>query len=453
MDRMTGGAAHSITRAQHGERYELGHAPTRQEHGVVQTDDDSRAAKLGELAKLPSLGEVLSAWTARIAADQMEDKRVPFYKLRLTPTGLLSSGKAGLPMTYRIFGHLIRGWCSPPRNVAQCLIRLRIAELPTQSTPTGQLPQSTPTGQLPTDGVLHSPLACAYNDYLGQRNDRERARLRLTSEDDSAAERVTIRTRVIRTALETPEGEPQRYTERRTVIGAVTDTHSGPSGDDAAMITALSVAFAGSSATARAQAYRGIEESELRAVFPAFEVEIPSTGGSEKWTAYLTARNSETGAKSWSISAGLYRTADGATVACEAVQRSGRHVGSRVAERMVEVAEGAATLLRKLTETAAELAAKETPWSEDETLKKLRAAVQGTVLAEGEALCGLAWQLGETVQRGRITVGAIMNALGRVAAECETRAQAKPLEILAGRVLVEGWDELKAVATESEVES
>lgn len=443
MDRMTGGPALSLTRAGAAERHELSHAPARQEHGVVHTDDDGRAAKLGELAKLPSLGEVLSAWTARIGADQMEDKRVAFNKLRLTPTGLLSSGKAGLPMTYRIFGHLIRGWCSPPRNVAQCLIRLRIAELPRIGG--GPAPESST--------LLHSPRSCAYNDYLGQRNERERSRLALTGENDEAAERVTIRTRVLRTALETPEGEPQRYLERRTVIGAVTDTHSGPSGDDAALIAALSIAFAGSSSTARAQAYRGIEESELRAVFPALEVEIPSTGNAEKWTAYLTARNSETGAKSWSISAGLYRTTDGATVACEAVQRAGRHVGERVAERMVEVANGAADLLRKLTETAAELAAKETPWSEDETLKKLRAAVAGTVLSEGDALCGLAWALGETVQRGKITVGAIMNALGRVAAECQTRAQAKPLEILAGRVLVDGWDELKAVATESEVES
>lgn len=442
MDRMT--AAPSITRARANELYEVEAAQNRQEHGVVHADDDGRAAKLGELAKLPSLGEVLSAWTARIAADQMEDKRVPFRKLRLTPTGLLSSGKAGLPMTYRIFGHLIRGWCSPPRNVAQCLIRLRTAALPTSSTP---------SSELPTVATLHSPRACAYNDYLDQRNERERARLNLVGDTDEAAERVTIRTRVLRTAIETPEGQPQRYLERRTVIGAVTDTHSGPCGDDAAMIAALSIAFAGASSTARASAFRGIEESEIRAVFPALEVTIPATGGSEKWTAYLTARNSETGAKSWSISAGLYRTTDGATVACEAVQRAGRHVGERVAERMVEVANGAAELLTKLTETAGELAAKETPWSEDETLRKLKAAVAGTVLADPNACCGLAWQLGETVQRGKITVGAIMNALGRVAAECETRAQAKPLEILAGRVLVEGWEELKAVASESEVES
>ncbi len=209
-------------------------------------------------------------------------------------------------------------------------------------------------------------------------------------------------------------------------------------------MASLMLAFAGSMDTARASAYRGVDESELRAFFPALKV-LPGAIGAETWTGYITARNSESGAKSWSISAGLYRERDGASVACEAIIRTGRHVGSRVDERMVDVAQGAAELLHKLVEKAGELSRREWEGSVESMLVRLQRALRGTAL-DGDAACGIAWALGEMMQgSGVVTVGMLIDALGRSAAALELRVESRPIEVMLGRMLVDGWAELKAV--------
>lgn len=388
--------------AQIRERASLKSAELRVENGLV-VPSDTRLAQLGRLVELPSLGECLEAWRQRIVDDVCIDYEVPFSNLSLTPAGMISKGKGGLPLTYRTFGNILRSWCAPPRNVARVLV-----ELPAHYD------------------QPHSPRACAFNAYL-QRNPNQ-------------AEKIHLRSRL----LNVPGGE---HLQRRTVIAAVSASHSRADGDDLPLISALTFAFSGSMTAARASAWRGIDETEMRSVFPALEVDVPSAGP-EKWQGYVVARNSETGAKSWSISAGLYRTTDGATVACEAAVRFGRHSGKKVSERMVEAADGASSLLKLLAERAGELAAKVTPWGEEETLKKIRQALVGTFAHEEDACAAIALGLGAV--DGPMTIGKLMNVLGWVGSQAKSRTEARPLEILLGRVLVHGWRELKAVGADEE---
>jgi hypothetical protein len=389
-------------------------AETKNESGVGVPLDENRAAQLGRLAELPSLGEVLGALLKRIEADKCQDDLTPFSSLRLLPNGLLSKGKGGLPVTYRVFGNTLRNWCNPPRNVARVLVTL-----PVDRADGTEAPRAT-----------HSARSCAYNAYL----DRNALNRR--------GDRVVLRSRMLKLGDAT----------RRMIIGVVSESHSLRDGDDDKLVTALAMAFSGALEAARAEAFRGVEESEIRILFPAIEVELSGAG---RWSGYVTARNSETGSKSWNISAGLYRQQDGASVACEAVVRFGRHTGRNVAMKMVEAAWGAERLLRLLSTRAGELAAKLAPWDDTTALKKVREALAGTFACDPDVCCGIAFELGRQA-RGHLTVGALMSVLGELAGAAGRRIEARPIEILLGRVLVSGWSELKAVGSETvdeEVES
>lgn len=428
MDRMTGSTSSlsGILTETTRERLSL-RADMNMNGGLAFSLDETRAAALGRLAELPSLGECLAGWQQRIIDDACRDYPIPFRDLELNADGRLafSEENGPLPMTYRTFGSLLRRYCAPPRNVARVLFELPVLEK-----------------------GLHSPRACAYNAYLERHNAPERARLAIVGGEEGP-EIIWLRSRLLRQA----EVDGVRPPPVRTIIAGLSPTHSLQSGDDDKLITALTIAFAGAGATARATAFRGIDESEMRAVFPALEVQI-ADAGSEKWMGYVTARNSESGAKSWSISAGLYRTKDGASVACEAILRTGRHVGTKVPERMVEVATGAAELLQKLIAEANELASKAAPWSEESTLKRIREALGGTIAHDPDVCCALAFELGRSTgaMSDPITVGLLMNAIGLIGAAAPRRIDARPLEVLLGRVLVQGWKELKAVATDVEAD-
>lgn len=451
-DRMSAGRQFAI--AAHVERREvrLSSAQVLALDGVIVGVDESRAAQLGALAELPSLAEVLSAWAQRRLDDKCEDYPTDFRELLMRPNGELSpfvsteyrpviarENPDALPMTYRTFGNLLRHYCRPPRNVARCLVGLPTnADGPNH---TGRTARSLVDDDI-LDEEYDSPRAVAYNAYLDRKKSDDQ---RVTTITGEPATTVVVRTRLL-PAGEQVDGEATQPM-RRTIIGAVTPTHCLRNGDDDKLIAALSLAFAGNMETARATAFRGVEESEMRALFPALQVEVPGTGA-EKWTGYVTARNSESGAKSWAVSAGLYRSADGASVACEAVVRTGRHVGKKVAERMVEVATGAAELLNDLTERAAELSGRVWVGTTEAFFRKLRQALAGTVAYDPDVCCGIALELGRL--DGPITIGRLMDVLGRIAGGCERRVDARPIEVLLGRLLVEGWTELKAVAVDAE---
>lgn len=434
----------------------------RFENGVVVGEDEARSAQLGKLHELPSLGDVLAAWLEQIRLDECEDYAVDFRELLLAPDGRMDLGfgdkglieKHGtqdqsderlLPMTYRTFGNVVRHYCSPPRNSARNLVELPRAQDP-HAHSGRTMRQQTRAGEM-----ADSPRAIAYNAWLDK---KKRADQTVTSLTGEPATTVLFRSRRIQRRDENgvPASSP------RVLIGVVTPTHCLRDGDDDKLIAAITLAFAGSVDGARGSAYRGIEESELRAVFPALTVSMPDAG-TEKWSGYVTARNSESGAKSWSVSAGLYRSVDGASVACEAIVRTGRHVGSHVAERMCEVAEGAAVLLKELAEKASALAAVKWTGTEAALLKQLRASLQGTVLFDADTCCGLAFDLGMTLSprdylRGvdpicpPVTVGALIDVLGRAAGACTCRVDARPVEVMLGRMLLSGWGEFKSAGTE-----
>lgn len=440
-------------------------ARARFENGVVVGEDEVRAAELGKLHELPSLGETLDGWMTQIGLDECEDYAVDFrdvllaadgrldmghvnrklaeaYGTEINPGGAVTPNHPLLPMSYRTFGNVLRHYCPVRRNAAANLIMLPRAQDPHVHTGrtmrAGVAPLANPnwSGALPD-----SPRATAYNAYLDMKKRSDQTVTSLTGEP---ATPVIFRSRKLR-----------RYDEKgnlasapRVIIGVVSPTHCLRDGDDDKLIAAITLAFAGSVNSARAAAYRGVEESELRAVFPALTVSMPDAG-EEKWSGYITARNSESGAKSWSVSAGLYRPGDGASIACEAIVRTGRHVGSKVAQRMVEVAEGAAALLKELAEKAAELGALKWVGTEAALLKQLRAALNGTPLFDADACCGLAWALGDAVPSGPVTVGALVNVLGRAAGALERRVDARPVEVMLGRTLVGGWADFHAAGTET----
>jgi hypothetical protein len=463
------GSTVKVAVAQHTEAMRL-EARARFENGVVYGEDEQRAAELGKLHELPSLADALGAWMRQISSEHCEDYAVNFRDVLLAPDGRLDMGEPNLdlahahgsdmlngqtrrlPMTYRSFGSLLRDYTSPERNVARNFIRLPRAQDPVAHT--GRTMRALEAnGSQYTDGahvpaMVDSPRAIAFNAML---DERKRSDQRVTSiTGESVQTTVIFRSRLFNRRDE----NGALVSSPRTIFGVVSPTHSLRDGDDDKLIAALSLAFAGHLSTARGAAYRGVEESELRAVFPALEVSIPGTG-TERWSGYITARNSESGAKSWSISGGLYRQADGASVACEAVVRTGRHVGSKVAERMVEVAEGAAALLKTLVEKAGELAGRAWEGTDAQLLRKLREALSGTAIGDADTLCGIAWGLGAGLASGIgevITLGTIINLLGGMAGALPRRVDARPIEVMLGRTLVSGWSEFKSAATEEVTE-
>jgi hypothetical protein len=364
----------SVAKATSIERQAVHRSKVRVQDGVVISEDDARAAELGRLHELPSMAEALAAWTDRISRDVCEDYATDFRNVllaangklaELTPVGfgdfapgrIFSQPPAiGLPLTYKTFGSILRRYCSPPKNVAQCLV-----QLPTNETGPGH---SGATMRL--SSPHDSPRAVAFNAYLDKRKRHDQTITTLTGEPATTA---IFRTRLLPRFDEKGVELPSE----RTAIAVVSPDHCLKDGDDDKLIAALLFAFGDRVQAARGVAFRGVEESELRAVFPTLEIQVPGAG-TEKWHGYIVARNSESGAKSWTISAGLYRAVDGASVACEAVIRTGRHVGRKVAERMVDVANGASELLQRLADKAAELASLPSPWS-NETL--LRAHARG----------------------------------------------------------------------------
>lgn len=387
---------------------------------VVIPEDGAREAAMGEVAKLPVLGKALLDWANQIRIERPADLPTVFEALKMQPNGLISRGGGSMRMTYRVFGGLLRDYCAPPRNVARCLHRLTAAPLAGSEAP--EAPKH------------HSPRSLAYNDYLKQGAATE------------AKKTVYLRTR------ELPyDGANGR--RENVIVGQVTPTHSRTGSDDVVFIEKLHEAFPEELLAMRASHYRGIEVSELRAVIPDMRVEMAP---GEWWSGYLTVRNSEVGAASWSVSAGLYKELDketvdaarrlgfeGATLSIEANERIGVHSGKKVAERVTEALSSAKALLGTLTERASKLAGrdsiKEAGWIVGRLATALKRVGGGDDLQD-QLLGALAMQALVWEKQYAVMSHEVVTFLGQVMTRLTRRGQTYPLERLAGRVLMHGVD-------------
>ncbi len=385
---------------------------TKIEEAVLMPEDGAREASIGKVAELPPLADALAAWERQIAAEKPTDAPTKFKALNLKANGKLSRGNGGLPMTYRVFGEILRSYCSPPRNVARCLVRL-----------------STSQGS-PDAEAAYSPRSAAYNDYLAQ------------GAKANAEETVVLRMRNL------PSGD----TRKTTVVGAVTPTHSGALSDDPVFIAAMKAGFASHELSAiRAKFFRGIEVSELRAVVPAVRVEMAP---GEFWSGYLVVRNSEVGAASWSVSAGLIKEMDevtkeaaqrlgfeGATLSMEAHAARGIHSGKKVGERVEGALIDAKALLATLTDTAGSLAAKTSTKSVEFVVNRLASAIRKVGAGEDLTDTLLAGAALLTPANGKaFTSNEVITYLGQAMVKLSRRGMSYPLERLAGRVLLHGID-------------
>lgn len=359
---------------------------------IIFPKDDERDARLGRAMALPNLDETLNAWLAQRHAEQPMDWPAKLADVRMTGDGRISRGRKGIRSTYRAFGTLVRNWSGRRvRNMAAVLVALPVA---------------TPEEQHAAEVLAkdaHSPRACAVNAFLrsGEQTDT-----------------VIFRTRLV-------DGV-------RTFVAPVTETHSREDSDDPVMIDALRTGFMEALGVARASFYRGLDSSECRIVFPNTTV----TAGRAVWSGYVTAVNSETSTCSWSISAGLYRNHDGATLAVEATGKVGRHVG-RAMVRMVEATEAASFMLRDLMRHADEWMSRPCPWNEAAMLKRLSSALV-KARASDEAIASIAMALAERGTGLAQVIDAIASA---AAGELAGRGRAVALEQMAGRLLIYGWDD------------
>lgn len=383
----------------------------KNDEAVLMPEDGAREASIGKVAELPPLADALAAWTRQIAAEKPTDAPTKFKALNLKASGKLSRGNGGLPMTYRVFGEILRGYTAPPRNVARCLVRL-----------------STSQGSADAEAA-YSPRSVAYNDYLAQ------------GAKANGDETVVLRMRNL------PNGDARRT----TVVGAVTPTHSGTLSDDPVFIAAMQAGFTSHELCAiRAKFFRGIEVSELRAVVPAVRVEMAP---GEFWSGYLVVRNSEVGAASWSVSAGLIKEMDeqtkeaaqrlgyeGATLSMEAHSARGIHSGKKVGERVEGALIDAKALLGTLTDTAGELASATSSKSVEFVVNRLASAIRK--LGAGEDLTDtlLAGAALLTPAGKAFTSNEVITFLGQAMVKLSRRGMSYPLERLAGRVLLNGVD-------------
>jgi hypothetical protein len=405
---------------------------TKQDEAVIYPEDSAREAAIGKVAALPPLADELTRWEAQIKAEKPGDMTPLLGELRLRASGRLARSANGgaRPLTYRVFGEILRGYTAPPRNVARCLVRLR-------------------TSQGSADAeALSSPRSVAYNDYLAQASEKAKG------------ETVVLRTRDLLTGTKDANDTPLRQT---TVVGAVTPTHSGVFSDDPVFIAAVRAGFTSHELSAiRARYFRGIEVSELRAVVPAMRVEMAP---GEFWSGYLVLRNSEVGAASWSVSAGLTKEMDeqtkdaaqrlgfeGATLSVEAHAARGIHSGKKVGERIEAALTDAKALLETLTGTAGALAAKTTTKPTEWVTNRLASAVRRLGLGEemtDQLLAGAALL---TPAGERFTTNEVVTYLGQAMTRLSRRGQSYPLERLAGRVLLNGIDNaLERLAEYSDV--
>jgi len=164
-------------------------------------------------------------------------------------------------------------------------------------------------------------------------------------------------------------------------------------------------------------------------------------------------RNSEVGAASWSVSAGLVREMDDAsfaaakslgfegsqTLAVETNARTGVHrgdAGPKVQDALVS----AKALLATLTEDAGALASAETTRPTEWVVGRLAAAMRKVGAGEEttEELCAAAAMLAP--KGARFTSAEVVSFLGLAMGRLTRRGQTYPLERLAGRVLLEGVD-------------
>lgn len=379
---------------------------------IVQPDDGAREANIGAVAKMPVLGKALLDWAAQIAAESPRDFPTKFGTLQLSATGQLERGGPGsLPVTYRVFGELLRKYCRPPRNAARCLYVL-------------------PAGK--AEEAPFSAMSIAYNAYLDRGAHAKN-------------EMVVLRTRQL------PEGE--KGERRPVIVGAVTESHSGAAGDDPVFIEALMAAYKDSLNSIRARYFRGVEVSELRAVIPNMRVEL---NPNEWWSGYFVVRNSEVGAASWSVAVGLHKemddeTADaarrlgfeGATLTVEATNKLGMHAGKRVGQRLSAALEDGAKVLDELVANANRLAIKHSANHDNNWVAKQLETVIRRLGASEEitdsALLALAFAR-QSWGAYPVESHRVVSFLGTVMVGIPRRAQAYPLERLAGRVLLNGID-------------
>lgn len=372
---------------------------------VVYPTDAAREAKMGRIATLPTLQEALEKWTTQAVNEAPTDFATPFGALKLTATGRLSRGNGGMRLTYRVFGALLRAYCAAPRNIARCLVELPAAI---------------------DDKAATSPRSVAVNAYYagGAQMNQDA--------------KCVIRTRLLNGA--------------RTAVGAVSPTHSLTAGDDLVFIRALREYFSAAERNdMRATIYRGIEISELRVVIPAMRVEVAP---GEWWSGYIVVRNSEIGAASWSISAGLIREMDaatkdaaqrlgfeGATLTVQTASKGGAHHGTKVAQRANEALQGVHKMLATLREGAAERALKTAKHDRLWIRERLERVVKDAGLTEEVETAQLDALLASSGEWShQVTASSVIRTLAQLSTQVTRRSQQLPIERLMGRVLMEGVD-------------
>lgn len=344
--------------------------------------------KLTRFLQLPTLRQLLARWQEQIDREYLPDFTCPLSRLRLTGRGALTAkveDKGGRRMTYRTFATLLRtrgrrgaqGSFKLARNVAENVHSLSTLDL-------GDSPQSI-----------------AYNDFLQRGN-------AIVKETGKGArdEAVVIRSR--------------QY-DAPVIVAAVTQTHSTGEGDDRVFVSALETALAGWLDTARGHVYRGLDVSELRLVLPSTVMLDGSV-----WRGYVGVLNSETGAKAWSVSAGLYREQDGVSLSVAVEAAGGRHVG-HVLPRIVSALEAAQALVADLEQRAAGMVEE---YATAHQLRVLRAACLEAGASEAT------W---ETESKGVRTKAEALSCLARLARGATTRTQGQTWERLAGNLLLHSW--------------
>jgi len=386
---------------------------------LLYPEDGRREADIGATLRMPLLKNALFDWEQQIKHDFPIDVAVQLRNIRMAPDGLLTSNEGALvyadseqkhPMTYRVFGNLLRKYCAPPRNVARCLQRLSISAL-----------------------SMSSPRALAFNDYFRQ-----------AVELGAGNEEVILRLRTLQIA-------PMQVA--KVVVGAVTPHHSLKEGDDQVFIEAIRDQFDGHLEEVRARVFRGVEVSELRAVLPALRVEMAP---GEWWSGYLVVRNSEVGASSWSVHVGLRKelagevadaamrlgsgSANSATLSFETNSRVGVHTGKRIRNRISDALSEGKSMLRMLMTETRRLGADQSAQTDDWVRLRLATAVNSLGASQELSERLVAGAIFLTPENGTFTAREVVAFLGDAMNQLKYRSQSYPLERLAGRVLLNGVD-------------
>ena len=277
--------------------------PTRLEAGQV-VELEAMTRRLPYLLDLPFLNQGLEALVEQVRQEDPRDYKVLLRELAMLPNGHLTRGNSAVAWTYHGLAQLLSGFCDAPRNVTQNVVHLR-----TNSDP----------------NAIWSARAVAFDDIVSQAS-------------ETRTEPLTFRT--------------IQAHGRRALRSVVSSTrHSLEYGDDLVLVGAIRAALGDKINSVKASVRRWTDCTRIDIVLPEVSLQV---GSGERYFATLHLVNSETGSKSWGVSGGLWSTKTGASIlgsTGEGSSASGRHVGHRVADRMINEVVEAVGGVRDLADT------------------------------------------------------------------------------------------------------